>query len=71
MKKEIIKEIKFIPVVLVQAYDLEMQDGSLANVILVELIESDPDKALAKAKTLFPDKKFFRIHQYLEKEIIK
>jgi len=71
MKKIYIKEVKVLPIILVQAYDSEGPDGHLTNNSLVELISDNPEKAIERAKELFPDRKFFRISQYIEKEIIK
>lgn len=66
-----ISEIKVFPVVLIQMYDGEAPDGRLMNASLVELIEVDPAVAVEKAKKLFPDRKFARVQQYIEKEILK
>ncbi len=66
-----IKQVQFIPVVLVQVFDGESPDGRLMNASLVELIELDPAVAVEKAKELFPDRKFARVQQYIEKEILK
>jgi hypothetical protein len=71
MKKIIMTEVKYIPVVIVQVFDAQAPDGSLINASLVELIDIDPIIAVERAKKLFPDRKFARVQQYIEKEIIK
>jgi len=70
MIKTYIKEVKILPVILIQAYDGATPEGNLLNSSLIELIDDNPNHAIEKAKELMPDRKFFRVHQYIEKEIL-
>ena len=53
-------------VVLVQCFHQEMADGSLLDLVKVELYDNDPKNALERAKKIV-DRKFYRVAQIIEK----
>jgi hypothetical protein len=54
-----------ILVFIIQAYQNEAPDGSLADIVTLELIDKNPENALKRAKTMVV-KKFYRLSKVVE-----
>lgn len=52
---------------IIQAYESATDTGQLSDVVTLELIDTKPENAIKKAKTLIK-KKFYRISNIIEKE---
>jgi hypothetical protein len=55
-------------VFVIQNYDSESPEGRLTNITTLELIDTNLDKALSRAKQIMGKnaKKFYRIHNIIE-----
>ena len=54
-------------VFIIQAYDLMTDTGQLQDVVVLELMASNVDEAIGRAKKMIK-KRFYRLSQVIEKE---
>lgn len=59
--------MKRVTVFIVQGYELALDTGELRDTVTLELIDTDCDSALKRAKKIIK-KKFYRISTIIEKE---
>jgi|WetSurSiteA1Bulk_404760.scaffolds.fasta_scaffold71021_2 hypothetical protein len=52
-------------VIVIQAHDAETPEGRLMNVCTLQLMESDPEVAIKRAKKLV-QRKFYRVAEIIE-----
>jgi len=56
-------------VFVIQGYEQRLDDGTLVDSCVFELIDKDAKSAIKRAKKLVK-KPFYRVHQIIEKEIL-
>lgn len=62
---DITKDLRKYMVVIIEAYEDFIPPDTLSNVTTIELMETDPQVALERAKKLI-EKKNYRIHKIIE-----